>query len=84
MMSGSEPPPCDLVVIARDAFGQIITRITSHRHLVGAMHTARCVLRLKHDAVCVEVHSGESFSSDYQGLPLVAISREDLPMEQIR
>ena len=47
MMSGSEPPPCDLVVIARDAFGQIITRITSHRHLVGAMHTARCVLRLK-------------------------------------
>jgi hypothetical protein len=84
MISGSEPPARDLVVIARDAFGQIITRITSHRHLVGAMHTARCVLRLKHDAVCVEVHSGESFSSDYQGLPLVAISREDLPMEQIR
>ena len=76
--SSSKPTPSGLVVIARDAFGQIITRITSHRHLVGAMHTARCVLRLKRDAVCVEVHSAESSPSDYLSKPLAAISRDDL------
>jgi hypothetical protein len=83
-MSGSEPISSGLVVIARDAFGQIVTRITSHRNLVGAMHTAHCVLRLKPDAACAEVHSAESSSPGYQGLPLVAISRDELSMEQIR
>jgi len=83
-MSGSDSISSGLVVIARDAFGQIVTRIASHRNLVGAMHTAQCVLRLKPDAVCVEVHPGESSTSDYLGKPLAAISRDDLPMEQIR
>ncbi len=58
-MSGSEPNPSGLVVIARNAFGQIVTRITSHRDLVGAMHTGRSVLKLKLDAVRVEVHQGQ-------------------------
>ena len=84
MMSGSEPSPGGLVVIARDTFGQIVTRITSHRNLVGAMHTATSVLRLKPDAVRVEVHSAESPPPDYLGRPLATISRDDLPMEQIR
>ncbi len=83
-MSDSDPISSGLVVIARDAFGQIVTRITSHRNLVGAMHTAKSVLRLKPDAVCVEVHSGESSTSDCLGKPLAAISLDDLPMEQIR
>ncbi len=52
----ANPAPTGLVVIARAASGQIVTRITSHRDLVGALHTARCVLTLKHDAVRVEVH----------------------------
>ncbi len=83
-MSGSEPTPSGLVVIARDAFGQIVTRITSHRNIVGAMRTAKSVLHLKPDAVCVEVHSAESSPSDYLSKPLAAISRDDLPMEQLR
>ncbi len=83
-MSGSDPMPSGLVVIARDACGQIVTRITSHRDLAGAMHTARGVLKLKLDAVRVEVHHGENSTSDYQGLPLAAMSQDDLPMEQIR
>jgi len=84
MMSGGAAPPSGLVVIARDAFGQIVTRITSHHNLVGAMHTAHCVLRLKPDATCTEVHSAENSSSDYPGKPLATISRDDLLMEQIR
>ena len=84
MMSGGEAPPSGIVVIARDAFGQIVTRITSHHNLVGAMHTAHCVLRLKPDAACTEVHSAENASPDYLGTPLATISRDDLPMEQIR
>ena len=71
-----------LVVIARNATGQIITRITSHRNLVGAMHTGRCVLKLKLDAVRVEVHHGESLTSEYRGKPLAVVSHEDLPVEQ--
>lgn len=83
-MNCREPVPSGLVVIARNDSGQIVTRITSHRDLAGAMHTGRCVLRLKHDAVRVEVHHAESSTSNYQGLPLAAMSRDDLPMEQIR
>jgi hypothetical protein len=72
-----------LAVIARNATGQVVTRITSHRDLVGAMHTARCVLRLKLDAVRVEVHHWESLTSQYQEKPLVAISEQDLPRDGI-
>jgi hypothetical protein len=83
-MNCSEPVPSGLVVIARDASGQIVTRITSHRDLAGAMHTGRCVLTLKLDAVRIEVHHAESPTSNYQGLPLAVMSRDDLPVEQIR
>ena len=78
----SEPTASGLVVIARDASGQIVTRITSHRDLVGAMHTARCVLKLKLDAICVEVHHGEGPTSEYCGKPLAVMSHEDLPVKQ--
>jgi hypothetical protein len=80
----TDPTPTGLVVIARTTTGQIITRITSHRDLVGAMHTGRCVLKLKLDAARVEVQHAESSTSDYLTMPLAAISRDDVPMEQIR
>ncbi len=83
-MSGSDPIPSGLIVIVRDASGQIVTRITSNRDLVGAMHTARCVLKLKLDAVRVEVHHGEGSPSDYLDKPLAAINRDDLLVEQVR
>jgi hypothetical protein len=83
-MNDSEPTPSSLVVIARDATGQIVTRITSHRDLVGAMHTGRCVLMLKFDAVRIEVHHAESSTPDYLGPPLATISRDDVLVEQIR
>ena len=83
-MNNSKPPPSGLVVIARDTTGQIVTRITSHRDLVGAMHTGRCVLTLKFDVVRIEVHHAESSTSNYQGQPLAAISRDDVPVEQFR
>ncbi len=83
-MNDSEPTLSGLVVIARDATGQIVTRITSHRDLVGAMHTGRCVLTLKFDAVRIEVHHSESSTSNYQGQPLATISRDDMLVEQIR
>ena len=41
MVTKNANPATGLVVIARAASGQIVTRITSHRDLVGAMHTAR-------------------------------------------
>jgi hypothetical protein len=65
-MNDSEPPPSGLVVIARDATGQSVTRMTSHRDLVGAMHTGRCVLTLKFDAVRIARASCRKF---YFGLP---------------
>lgn len=79
-MNNSEHTPSGLVVIARDVTGQIVTRITSHRDLVGALHTGRCVLKLKLDAVRVEVHTGKSFTTNYQNPPLATISRDDLPV----
>ena len=82
MISGMESVPSGLVVIARDASGQIVTRITSNRDLMGALHTGRCVLNLKPDAVRVEVHHAESSTSDYQGPPLAAMSQDDLPIGQ--
>jgi hypothetical protein len=79
-----EALPSGLVVIARDASGQIVTRITSHRDLVGALHTGRCVLKLKQNAVRVEVHHAERCTSDDFGKPLTAISRDDVPVKPIR
>jgi len=72
------------VVIARNITEQIVTRITSHRDLVGAIHTAHSVLLLKADAVRVEVHHGESLTSNYDGKPLAVVSHEDLPVNQRR
>jgi len=71
-----------LVVIARNATGEILTRITSRHDLVGAIHTARSVLKLKADASCTEVHSDEGPSSDYHRPPLAVIKREHLLAEQ--
>ena len=82
-VESSDPTSRGLVVIVRDTIGQIITRISSHRDLVGAMHTARCVLTLKLDALRVEVHHAECPTSDYCGMPLAAISRDDVAMEPI-
>lgn len=84
MMSGIDPIPSGLVVVARDATGQIVTRITSNRDLFGAIHTARSVLKLKPEAACVEVHVWEPSTSQFQRQPLAALSREDVPMEQLR
>lgn len=82
MMSNSEPIPNDLVVIAHDTTGQLVRRITSHRDLVGALHTELCVLKLKLDAVRVEVHHGEEQISEYRGKPLDVVSHEDLLVKQ--
>ena len=65
--SSNYPISSGLVVIARDAAGRIVTRITSHRDLVGAMHTGRSVLKLKLDAVRVVVHHGEGPDSSIVG-----------------
>jgi len=78
----SEPIPSGLVVIARNVTGQIVTRITSHRDLMGAIHTARSVLPLKPGAVRVEVHHGESLTSNYDGKPLAVVSHDDLVVGQ--
>ncbi len=67
-----------LVVIARSATREIVTRITSHHDLVGAIQTARSVLQLKADAICTEVHSDEGPSSGYHRPPLAVIRRDDL------
>ena len=83
-MSNSEPTPSGLVVIARDATGQIVTRMTSHRDLFGAMHTARCVLQLKVGAVRGEVHRQEAPTSNYAGQLLAAMSVDDLTREPTR
>ncbi len=74
--------PAGLVVIARNVTDQIVTRITSHRDLAGAIHTARSVLLLKPSAVRVEVHHGESLTSNYDGKPLAVVSHEDLSVDQ--
>jgi hypothetical protein len=85
-MNSNQPPASGLVVIARDTTGRIITRITCtrSRDLVGAMHTARGVLRLKAEAARAQVHYQAHQTSDYRGKPLAALSRDDLPIEQTR
>jgi hypothetical protein len=67
-----------LVVIARNGTGAIVTRITSRYDLVGAIQTARSVLKLKVNAICTEVHADEGPSSDYHQPPLAMITRDDL------
>ncbi len=67
-----------LVVIARDASGQIVTRISSCYKLAGAMRTARSVLCLKPEAVRAELHYQEDPMSIYSGKPLVTISIDDV------
>ena len=76
-----EAIPHELVVIARNDTDQIVTRITSHRDLVGAIHTARSVL-LKPDAIRAEVHHGECLTSNYEGKPLAVVSYDDLHVDQ--
>ena len=73
-----------LIVIARDATGQVITRLncTRSRDVISAMRSAYSVLQLKKGAVCVEVHHYETPTSTYQSSPLAAISQDDLPVER--
>lgn len=77
-----EPISRGLVVIARNVTGQIVTRITSYRDLVGAIHTARGVLLLKPDAVRVDVHHGKGLASNYDGKLLATVSYENLHVDQ--
>lgn len=70
------------MVIARNATGKIVTRITSRHDLVGARETAHSILKLKADAICTEVHRDEGASSDYHQPPLAVIQREQLLAEQ--
>jgi hypothetical protein len=59
-----------------------VVRITFHRDLIGTLHTARSVLKLKLDTVRVDVHHGGSPTSEYRGKPLAVVSHEDLLVEQ--
>jgi len=80
--TSSEGRASGLVVIARNATGEILTRITSRHDLVGAIQTARSVLKLKADAICTEVHRDEDSSSNDHQPPLAVIKREHLLAEQ--
>lgn len=77
-MSSISPQSCELVVVARNVDGQIITRITSNRNLIGALNTAQSVLRLKDEAIRVEIHHHEGIQSNYLKKPVAALDREDL------
>ena len=81
-----ESLPAGLIIIARDATGQVITRLTCtrSREMVSAMKSARSVLQLKVGAVGVEVHRQEVPTSNYPGKPLAAMSLDDLMEEQAR
>ena len=85
-MSKQEQVWGGLIIIARDATGQIITRLTCtrSREVVSALKSARSVLRLKEDAVRVEVHQQEAPTSVYAGRPLAAMGLDDLAGEQTR
>jgi hypothetical protein len=69
-----------LIIIARDATGKVITRLTCTRShtVMSAMKSARSVLILKSGAVRVEIHYLEAPTSTYPGKPLAAISTDDL------
>jgi hypothetical protein len=85
-MSEQEQVSSGLIIIARDVTGQVITRLTCtrSREVISAMKSARSVLQLKAGAVRVEVHQQEASTSNYPGLPLAALSRDDLPIEPTR
>ncbi len=85
-MSEQEQPSSGLIIIARDATSQIITRLTCtrSRDVVSAMKSARSVLQLKVGAVHVEVHRYEALTSNYPGKPLAAMSLDDLVGEPLR
>lgn len=76
----SEPLPTGLIIIARDAAGQVITRLvcTRSREVVSAMKSAHSVLRLKAGAIRVEIHRQEAPTSNYPGKPLAAMNLDDL------
>ena len=74
----SETTSHRLVVIARDTTGSIITSISSNRDLLGAIQTARSLLRLKVEAIRTEIHQQEEPTSEYPHRPLAALSRDDL------
>ncbi|HEX6482919.1 MAG TPA: hypothetical protein VF043_29090 [Ktedonobacteraceae bacterium] len=76
----NEQPSSDLIIIARNATGQVITRLlcTRSRDVLSAMKSARSVLQLKVGAVRVEVHHQEGPTSAYAGKPLAAMSQDDL------
>jgi len=84
-MSSDGQPPSGLIIIARDATRQVITRLacTRSRDVLSAMRSAYSVLQLKQGAVCVEVHHYETPTSTYQSQPLAAISQDDLPVERL-
>jgi len=79
-MSNVERSTRGLVVIARNAREQIVMRITSQYELAGALRTACSILRLKVEAVGVEIHTNEGPTSTYSGKPLAVISRDDLTL----
>lgn len=81
-MSSPSLPSHGLIIIARNATGQVITRLncTRSRNVVSAMKSARLVLLLKEGAVRVEVHREEFPTSTYSSRPLATLSREDLPI----
>lgn len=85
-MSEHEQPVCGLIIIARDATGHIITRLTCTRShsVINAMKSARSVLQIKVSAVRVEVHRQEAPTSNYPGKSLAAMNVDDLPIEQTR
>jgi hypothetical protein len=76
--SNHDQRPAGLVVIARNASGQIVTRITSRYELAGAMRTASSILKLKVNAIGAEIHVNEGPTSTYSGKPLAAIRADDL------
>ena len=84
MAERNDLTPTSLVVIARDTTGQIITRISSQRNLLGALHTARCLLQLKVEATGAEIHHREHTTSNYPHKPIASLSREDLAEEPVR
>jgi hypothetical protein len=85
-MNNWEPGPSGLIIIARNATGQVITRLvcTRSRDVLSAMRSAYNVLQLKREAVGVEVHHYETPTSTYQSQPLAVISQDDLPVEKIK
>ena len=85
-MNSNVQLPGGLIIIARDAMGQVITRLTCtrSRDVLSAMRSAYSVLQLKSGAVCVEVHHYETPTSTYQSSPLAAISQDDLPVGRLR